>query len=42
MSRYKVFCDTTKARLELGVSATKSFRQAVEETYEWYLSRGVI
>jgi dihydroflavonol-4-reductase len=42
MSHYDVFCDAAKARLELGVSATKSFRQAVEETYEWYLSHGVI
>ena len=42
MSRYDVFCDTTKARLELSVPATKSFRQAVEETYEWYRSHGVI
>ena len=42
MSRYDMFCDAAKAHLELGVPATKSFRQAVEETYEWYLSRGII
>ena len=42
MSRYDVFCDASKARIELGVSATKSFRQAVEETYEWYKVEGIL
>lgn len=42
MSRYDIFCDASKARIELGVSATKSFRQAVEETYEWYKVEGIL
>lgn len=42
MSSHLLFCDTTKAKTELGLSAPRPFRQAAQEAYEWYKSQGVI
>jgi dihydroflavonol-4-reductase len=42
ISRHRVFCDTTKARTELGLSAPRPFRQAAQEAYDWYRAQGVI
>jgi dihydroflavonol-4-reductase len=42
MSRYKLYCDTSKAAEQLGFHATRSFQQAAQETYNWYREQGVI
>lgn len=42
LSRHYLYCDTSKAQRELGVQASRPFRQAVEETYAWYRARGMI
>jgi dihydroflavonol-4-reductase len=42
MSGHLVFCDTTKARTELGLAAPRPFRQAAQEAYDWYRAQGVI
>jgi dihydroflavonol-4-reductase len=42
MSGHYLFCDTAKAQRELGLGPPRSFRQAAQETYDWYRARGVI
>jgi dihydroflavonol-4-reductase len=42
MSGFRIFCDMTKARTELGLSPPRPFRQAAQEAYDWYKSQGVI
>jgi dihydroflavonol-4-reductase len=42
MSRHYLYCDSSKAQEELGLSEPIPFRQAVEEAYAWYLEEGVI
>lgn len=42
MSGYELFCDTTKARVELGLSTPRLFRQAAQEAFDWYRTEGVI
>lgn len=42
MSRYKLYCDTSKAAEQLGFRAMRSFQQAAQETYDWYREHGVI
>jgi dihydroflavonol-4-reductase len=42
MSRRLLFCDTTKARTELGLAPPRPFRQAAKEAYDWYRAQGVI
>ncbi len=42
LSRYFLYCDTSKAQREFGLQAPRSFRQAVEEAYAWYRGQGVV
>jgi len=42
LSRYRLFCDTAKARDELGLVRPRSARQAIVEALAWYRARGVI
>lgn len=42
MSAHRLFCDTSKARRELGLTAPRPFRQAAQEAYDWYREQGVI
>lgn len=42
MSRHHLFCDLSKAQIELGLTHTKSFRQAAQDAYEWYRQQGMI
>jgi dihydroflavonol-4-reductase len=42
ISRHRLFCDVSKARRELGFSATRTFSQAAQEAYDWYRSAGMI
>lgn len=42
LSAHRLFCDTTKARDELGLSTARPFRQAAQEAYDWYRAQGVI
>ena len=42
LSRYYLYCDTSKARRELDLPVPRPFRQAAQETYNWYRERGVI
>jgi nucleoside-diphosphate-sugar epimerase len=42
MSRHYLYCDSSKAQKELALSKPLSFRQAVEDTYAWYVEEGVI
>lgn len=42
LSRYFLYCDTSKAQRELGLQAPRSFRLAVEEAYAWYREQGVV
>lgn len=42
LSRYRLFCDTTKARDELGLEHKRSARQAIVEALAWYRAHGVI
>ncbi|MGD2252044.1 MAG: NAD-dependent epimerase/dehydratase family protein, partial [Anaerolineales bacterium] len=40
MSRHYLYCDSSKAQKELALSKPLSFRQAVEDTYAWYVEEG--
>jgi len=42
ISRHRLFCDVSKARGELGFSATRSFSEAAQEAYDWYRAQGMI
>jgi dihydroflavonol-4-reductase len=42
LSRHFLYCDSSKARLELGWLPRRTFRQAAQETFDWYRARGVI
>jgi dihydroflavonol-4-reductase len=42
LSRHLLYCDAGKARRELGWAPQRTFRQAVQEAYDWYRARGVI
>jgi len=42
LSRHRLFCDTSKARDELGLTRSRSARQAIVEALAWYRARGVI
>jgi dihydroflavonol-4-reductase len=42
LSRYRLFCDTTKSRSELGLDQHRSARQAIVEALAWYRARGVV
>jgi dihydroflavonol-4-reductase len=42
LSRHRLFCDTTKARQELGVVNRRSARQAIVEALAWYRAHGVV
>ena len=42
MSRHYLFCDVDPARRKLGLEAPIPFRQAVEDTYRWYLQEGFL
>ncbi len=37
-----LWCDTSKARRELAFSPARSFRQAAQETYDWYCAHGAL
>lgn len=42
LSGYFFYCDTGKARRELGFCPARSFRQAVREAAAWYRARGYL
>ena len=42
LSQRHLFCDTSKAREELGLTQTRSARQAIVEAFAWYRARGVV
>jgi len=42
LSRHYLYCDTSKARRELDLPEPRPFRQAAQETYDWYREQGVI
>lgn len=42
MSRHYLYCDTSKARRELGLPEPRPFRQAAQEAYDWYQEQGMI
>jgi len=42
LSRYHLYCDTSKARRELDLPEPRPFRQAAQEAYDWYREQGVI
>ena len=42
LSRYRLFCDTTKALNELGLMKARSARQAIVEALGWYRAHGVV
>jgi dihydroflavonol-4-reductase len=42
ISRHRLFCDTTRARRDLGFTATRTFLQSAQEAYDWYRSAGMI
>jgi nucleoside-diphosphate-sugar epimerase len=42
LSRQRLFCDTSKARQELGLTQTRSARQAIVEAFAWYRARGMV
>jgi dihydroflavonol-4-reductase len=42
MSGHYLFCDTAKARNELGLAAPRPFRQAAQETFDWYRAQGIL
>ena len=41
LSRYRLFCDTRKARDELDLAQTRPTRQAIVEALAWYRAQGV-
>jgi dihydroflavonol-4-reductase len=42
MSGYRLFCDITRAQRELGLGVPRPFREAAQETYDWYRAQGVL
>lgn len=42
LSTYRFYCDTSKARSELGLAAPRPFRQAVREAVAWYRANGYL
>lgn len=42
LSRKRLFCDTSKASRELGLTRTRPARQAMVEAFAWYRARGVV
>jgi dihydroflavonol-4-reductase len=42
LSRHRLFCDTSKARHELGLTRTRTARQAIVEALAWYRAHGVV
>ena len=42
MSGHYLFCDTSKAQRELSMGEPRSFRQAAQETFDWYRAQGVV
>jgi dihydroflavonol-4-reductase len=42
LSRYRLYCDRSKAALELGLEDARPFRKAAQEAYEWYRAQGVL
>ncbi len=42
LSRRLMYCDTSKARRELGLPAPRPFRQAAREAYDWYRAHGYL
>jgi len=42
LSRYYLYADISKAQRELGLGGPRSFRQAAQEAYDWYVARGII
>jgi dihydroflavonol-4-reductase len=42
LSRYGFYCDTAKARRDLGLDAPRPFRQAVREAVAWYRAHGYL
>jgi dihydroflavonol-4-reductase len=41
LSRHRLFCDTAKARDQLGIVNRRSARQAIIEALAWYRAHGV-
>ena len=42
LSRYRLFCDTTRSRDTLGLVHQRSARQAIVEALAWYRAQGVV
>jgi dihydroflavonol-4-reductase len=42
LSRHYLYCDTSKAQQELDLPEPRSFRQAAQEAYDWYLEQGML
>ncbi len=42
MSKHFLYCDIGPARRELGLAEPIPFRQAVEDTYRWYIDEGML
>lgn len=42
MSRHYLYCDTLKARRELGLPEPRPFRQAAQDAYDWYREQGMV
>jgi dihydroflavonol-4-reductase len=42
LSRHRLFCDTSKAQRELGLTRTRPARQAIVEAFAWYRARGIV
>ncbi len=42
MTRFRLFCDTSKAQGELGLAPPRLFFQAAQEAYDYYLRQGML
>lgn len=42
LGQHYPYCDLSKAQRELGLSDPKSFRQAVQDAYDWYREHGFL
>ena len=42
LSRHRLFCDISQARSELGLTRTRTARQAIVEALAWYRAHGVV
>ncbi len=42
LSRHRLFCDTSKARSQLGLARTRAARHAIVEALAWYRAHGVV